>query len=88
MKRFFLFFVLLLFSASCFNTAEAIENPTGVTFIYINGSNNLSYKNRDKFRVDFIENVKKLHPQIKKRFEADELIQEHFLRNGEYVTVN
>jgi hypothetical protein len=85
MKRFLLFFVLLLFTVSCFNTAGAIENPTGVTFIYINGSNNLSYKNRDKFRVDFIANVKKLHPQIKKRFEADELIQEHFLRNGEYV---
>ena len=85
MKNILLFFVLLLFSASCFNVAEAIENSTGVTFIYINGSNNLSYKNRDKFRVDFIDNVKKLHPQIKKRFEADELIQEHFLRNGEYV---
>ena len=43
-------------------------------FIYINGSNNLSFKNRDKFRVDFIESVQKLHPQIKKRFEKEAII--------------
>ena len=85
MKKWFLLLVLLFFGASCFNPAEAVQEPTGVTFIYINGSNNLSFKNRDKFRVDFIESVQKLHPQIKKRFEKDDLIREHFLRNGEYV---
>ena len=32
-----------------------------------------------------LEDVKKLHPEIKKRFEADEIIQEVFLKNGKYV---
>ena len=63
----------------------AVEEPTKVTFIYINGSNNLCYKNRDKFRVNFIEDVKKLHPQIKKRFEENEMINDVFLQNGRYV---
>ena len=85
MKKLFLLFALLLFGLSCTSSVEAIQEPVGVSFIYINGSNNLSYKNRDKFRIAFIEDVKKLHPQIKKRFEKDELIKEHFLKNGEYV---
>lgn len=67
------------------NMAHAIENPTEITFIYINGSNNLTYKNRLKFKVSFIENVQKLHPQIMKRFEANKMINEQFLKNGKYV---
>lgn len=85
MKKIFCL-ILALFLYFCgINIAEAVESPSGVTFIYINGSNNLSYKNRDKFRVAFEEDVKKLHPQIKKRFEADKLIKDNFLENGKYI---
>ena len=84
MKKFLVLAGVLL-SLLVTNSANAIEHSTGITFIYINGSNNLSYKNRDKFRIDFEENVKKLHPQIKKRFEQDKLIQETFLKNGKYA---
>ena len=87
MKRFFCLLLGIVFYLSGVNIANALEESTGITFIYINGSNNLSYKNRDKFRIDFEENVKKLHPQIKKRFEQDKLIQETFLKNGKY-TIN
>ena len=66
--------------------ANAVEEqPTGITFIYINGSNNLTYKNREKFKTAFLENVQNLHPQIKQRFENDNLIKENFLNNGRYV---
>ena len=84
MKNFFISALLALFFATGYLTAEAIDNPTGVSFIYINGSNNLSYKNRAKFKIAFEENVKKLHPQIKKRFENDETINKLFLKNGEF----
>jgi hypothetical protein len=50
---------------------NATETPTGITFIYINGSNNLAYNNRLKFKTAFVEDVKKMHPEIKKRFEED-----------------
>ena len=76
---------IILFLALGINVSQAVEEPTGVTFIYINGSNNLAYNNRLKFKTAFIDDVKKLHPQIKKRFEESEMIQEVFLKNGEYV---
>ena len=60
MKKVVGIFFLLLLALSGVNTAMAEENPVGVTFIYINGSNNLTLKNRDKFRVDFLESVEKL----------------------------
>ena len=85
MKKIFILLLLLLFCG--INSTNAVENPTEVTFIYINGSNNLAYKNRLKFKVAFIEDVQKLHPQIKKRFENDETIQSVFLKNGKY-TIN
>lgn len=84
--------ILFLFSVFayliCVNPAFAVENPTGVTFIYINGSNNFAYNNRLKFKTEFINNVKKMHPEIKKRFEQDELIKQHFLKNGNFVINN
>ena len=84
MKKIYILLTLLFMLFS--NTpAKAIDTPTGVTFIYINGSNNLAYKNRLKFKVAFIEDVNKLHPQIKKRFENDETIQRLFLKDGKYV---
>ena len=78
----FLFFVMAFLTS---NISYAEEKPTGVTFIYINGSNNLPYKNRLKFKVAFEEGVSKMHPEIKKRFENNELIQANFLQNGKYV---
>lgn len=84
MKKIFLL-LSLLFAFSGINIVQAVEEPVGITFIYINGSNNLAYNNRLKFKTAFIEDVNKLHPQIKKRFEADEMIQELFLKNGQYV---
>ena len=84
MKKIFALFIAL-FGLCCFNCVNATEEPTEVTFIYINGSNNLAYKNRLKFQINFEENVKKLHPQIKKRFEENKLINEVFLQNGKYI---
>ena len=84
MKKFLCLLVLLL-SMTGFNAVKAVENPVGVTFIYINGSNNLSYNNRLKFKTAFEADVKKLHPQIKKRFEENDLIYSNFLRNGQFA---
>lgn len=86
MKKIFTFLMLIFaFLMFTFNEVKAVENPTEITFIYINGSNNLAYKNRLKFKVAFLEDVQNLHPQIKKRFEEDEMIREVFLKNGKYV---
>ena len=83
MKK-FLVLCAVLFGISGLNFADAMEEQTGISFIYINGSNNLAYNNRLKFKTAFVEDVQKLHPQIKKRFEQDELINEIFLQNGKY----
>ena len=85
MKKIGLFLLILFFVFAGINVSYADETSTGVTFIYINGSNNLAYNNRLKFKTAFVEDVKKLHPQIKQRFEEDELIKEIFLQNGKYV---
>lgn len=84
MKKIFLALAILL-GFCAVNTASAMEESIGVSFIYINGSNNLAYNNRLKFKTAFVEDVQKLHPQIKQRFEKDELINEIFLQKGRYV---
>ncbi len=83
MKRVLTIFLAgwLLLSA---NTVACAKEPTTVTFIYINGSNDFSYDNRLKFKEDFEQKVQKMHPQMLKGFEEDELIKEKFLKNGEY----
>lgn len=83
MKKIFVL-LMILFGFSGYNLAYATEEPQGISFIYINGSNNLAYNNRLKFKTAFLEDVKKLHPEIKQRFEQDELINEIFLQNGRY----
>lgn len=83
MKKFLVLAGVLL-SLLATNSVNAVEESTGVTFIYINGSNNLAYNNRLKFKTAFIDDVNKLHPEIKKRFEQDKLINEVFLKNGKY----
>lgn len=85
MKKIVLFLSVLLFIFTGVNTSFAQVEPTGVSFIYINGSNNLAYNNRLKFKTAFVEDVHKLHPEIKKRFEQDDMIKEIFLKNGEFV---
>ena len=44
MKKNFLVALFILVSALLL-PAKAVEQQTGVTFIYINGSNNLTFKN-------------------------------------------
>ena len=58
MKKFLIIFFLILvanLNLKSFATNE-IQNNTNrqlITFIYINGSNDLSYKNRLKFKENF-----------------------------------
>ena len=85
MKKFLSLLVVFLLYIIGFCPADAVEETTGITFVYINGSNNLAYNNRLKFKTAFVENVNKMHPQIKSRFEQDELIKTKFLKNGEFV---
>lgn len=53
---------------------------TGLTFVYINGSNNNDIKMKNWYE----NGVKKLHPCLKKEFETSKLSQKYFLRKGEY----
>ena len=86
MKKFILILSILTILFGINLSANAVEEqPTGITFIYINGSNNLTHKNREKFKIAFVENVQNLHPQIKQRFEENDMINENFLNNGRYV---
>ena len=74
MKKFFL--TLLLFIILQLNCAA----KTGITFLYINGSNN----NDEKMKNWYETGVKKLHPYLKKEFEKDALSHRYFLKNGEF----
>lgn len=53
---------------------------TGVSFVYINGSNN----NDEKMRNWYIEGVQKLHPVMKKKFEKNKEIKKVFLDKPQY----
>jgi len=79
--------LIILLAGVCFlaaNNNAFAKNPTLVTFIYINGSNDLDYKNRLSFKEAFVKDVQKMHPQMVKGFEEDEMIQSKFLKNGEF----
>lgn len=56
---------------------------TGVSFVYINGSNN----NDQKMRNWYETGVKKLHPCMRDAFNKNALTQKYFLRSGTY-TIN
>lgn len=74
MKRFFLIIVAVFLACnSCF-AAE------GISFIYINGSNN----NDTKMKNWYENGVKNLHPVLKQQFEKSTLANQYFLKNGEY----
>lgn len=75
MKKIFisLFFVLIL-QTNCFA-------QTGITFLYINGSNN----NDAKMKSWYENGVKKLHPHMKREFENNSLAQKYLLKDGKYL---
>lgn len=72
-KIVFILLALLLLQTSCFA-------QTGITFLYINGSNN----NDQKMKNWYENGVKRLHPYLKHEFETNPLSQKYFLKNGEY----
>jgi len=74
MKKILLTLVLVFaMQSNCFA-------QTGITFLYINGSNN-----NDKKMQNWYENgVKKLHPYMKAEFEKDPITQKYLLKNGQY----
>ena len=72
-KIFTVIFILMLLQSICFA-------QTGVSFVYINGSNN----NDEKMTNWYIEGVQKLHPVLKKKFENNKEIQEVFLNKPQY----
>lgn len=73
MKKIFIaVIVILLLQTKCLA-------QTGITFLYINGSNNNDIKMKNWYETG----VKKLHPCLKKNFEENEFTKQNFLKNGE-----
>lgn len=74
MKKIFLTLALFfILQTNCFA-------QTGITFLYINGSNNNDLKMKNWYE----NGVKKLHPYLKKEFETNVLSQKYLLKNGQY----
>lgn len=71
-KIFVLFLLFFAIQSSCFA-------QSGMSFLYINGSNN----NDAKMKKWYENGVKKLHPEMKKAFEKNEFTQQYFLKNGD-----
>lgn len=73
MKKILLILLFVLFlQTNCFA-------QTGITFLYINGSNNNDVKMKNWYE----NGVKKLHPCLKKTFEENEFTKQYFLKNDE-----
>lgn len=75
--------MVLLFVTSVRAVAEESVKQS-IRFIYINGSNN----NTEKDRRVFYNGMKKLHPRIKKAFESNSFTKENFLKNDTYSIAN
>ncbi len=82
--------VLALTSISCVNAEDiapqdldAIKKKK-ITFIYINGSNDNSSKDRLEFRESFEKDVKAMHPYMLKAFNEDPLVRTKLLKDGEF----
>lgn len=74
MKKILLTLLFFLFvQTNCFA-------QTGITFLYINGSNNNDVKMKNWYE----NGVKRLHPYLKKEFESNTFTQQYFLKNGTY----
>lgn len=72
MKKIFItLFTLFLLTNTCFAR-------DGISFIYINGSNNNDLKMKNWYE----NGVKKLHPCLKSQFESNQFIQNTFLKNN------
>lgn len=65
--------ILLVSSSSCFGA-------DGISFIYINGSNN----NDTKMKNWYENGVKELHPVLRQEFYESSLAKQYFLKNGKY----
>lgn len=63
--------------ASCFADDVATK---GITFLYINGSNN----NDEKMKTWYENGVTRLHPYMKSEFEKNPLARKYFLKDGQY----
>lgn len=59
-----------------FAALQSISYASDISFVYINGSNN----NNEKMKNWFEKGVRKLHPAIKKEFEADEQVKQLMLQ--------
>lgn len=75
MKKIFLLAVIfVLLQPICFA-------QTGITFLYINGSNNNDLKMQNWYEAG----VKKLHPYLKKEFTSNALAKKYFLKNDTFL---
>ena len=74
MKKFlFIFAAFALIQSICFA-------DTGLSFVYLNGSNNNTQKSKDWYH----NGIKKLHPVMKKKFEKNKDIKKVFLDRPHY----
>lgn len=74
MKKLFLLIFVLFFSCGFCFASE------GISFVYINGSNN----NDKKMEDWYVNGVNKLHPAMKKEFEKNVMTRKYFLKDGKY----
>lgn len=74
MKKVVLIILMILLSGNIVIAAE------GISFIYINGSNN----NDAKMKNWYENGVKNLHPVLREKFNQSTLAKQYFLKNGKY----
>lgn len=80
MKKIFVLSLVLGFLLTLPMKAIAIDDPSvPVKFIYINGSNN----NTEKDKKAFTDGMLKMHASMKKNFEADDFVEANLLGNGQ-----
>jgi len=71
---------ILLVLLSIFVLQSGCFAKNSITFLYINGSNN----NDAKMKNWYENGVQKLHPYLKREFEANSLSKKYFLKDGAY----
>lgn len=79
-----IFFLICLFITGQTFALGSEVNKTPVRFIYINGSNN----NTEKDKLTFINGMKTIHLSMKKQFEANSFIKKNMLNNGNSYIAN
>ena len=83
MKR-YLYLLLVIVGLIGFTNSVFAKEPTLISFIYLNGSNDYTAVDRLKFEDHFKKQVSKMHPVMVKELEEDEFVQQKLLKNGEY----